>query len=1080
MKRLLRSVALALAALASIHGGTGFAQDAAEPASSDANPPWEDPQVNAIDRLPMHTSFFAYENEQLARAGDPAKSARYRSLDGQWSFAWSKAPADRPVGFEKPSFDISAWPKITVPGNWELQGFDAPHYVNIEYVFPANQPYLPKDYNPVGSYRRNVELPAEWKGRQVVLHFGAVQSAFYVWVNGKRAGYSEDSRLPAEFDVTRLLKPGTNMIAVEVYRFADGSYLEDQDMWSMSGIFRDVYMVARPLAHIDDIVVGQGLGEDLVTGKLSMRVAVSPDAQRAGTSLAATLSDGERVLYRARVPVRSAEIALSRDVKAIQGWSAENPKLYTLDLSLLDAEGRTIEAVHRRVGFRTIAVRDGLVTVNGKPVTIRGVNRHEHDPSTGHAISRASMEQDVRLMKQLNINALRMSHYPNDPYMYELADRYGLYVMDEANIESHEYMRMGDEAKPPKTRADYQLGFKPEWEKAHLERVERMVERDRNHPSVIFWSLGNEAGIGPTFEKAAALVRTIDPSRLVSYGGYGTVEGPAVLPYVDIYSPMYDSPAELEQYAASNFKQPEIMAEYAHAMGNSLGGFREYWNMIYAHPDRLQGGFVWDFVDQTLYKKLADGRTVFAYGGDFGPSPRPDSDNFLANGLLQSDRSFNPHAWELKKVYQPVDFRLAGTTRLEVLNRQDFADLSGFDFRWRLEADGRPVATGMLPATNAAPHGRATVALPAAALATTENAEHFLTIEAIARAGSIPLVDAGSIVAWEQFPLGSRPAPLAPAISGQPQMGYSGDDLAVTTSSGATFRFDRTSGALTSWKIGGDELLVTGLVPNLWRAPTDNDSGGGWMLKRSGIWKKAVAERRLISFDATADRNAVRIATTYRLGSEIADFALDYQVFDDGSLQVTSRFEPLKADLPILPRVGTNIVLKGALSHLEWFGRGPHENYPDRKDSAAVGRYAAAVADQYHDYSRPQETGNNSDTRWFALRGADGRGVVVTGDDLINFSALPVLQSDLDHDRSRGAPHRHGGDVIFRDIVSLNIDHRQMGVGGINSWGALPLPQYRIPAKSYAWSIRLTPLKPGDDAQAVASRSTPLPQGAEK
>ncbi len=1069
-----RAIAIGKLALCLFYAGPAFAEQADDATRTTQAQPWEDPQINAIDRLPMRTSFFAYESEELARAGDPSRSARYRSLNGQWSFNWSKNPDVRPAGFESPAFDVSSWPRIAVPGNWEMQGFDAPHYVNVEYVFPANQPYPPADYNPVGSYRRDIEVPADWADKQVVLHFGAVQSAFYVWVNGTRAGYSEDSRLPAEFDVTGLLKPGANTVAVEVYRFADGSYLEDQDMWSMSGMFRDVYMFARPKAHVADVTIGQALRPDLSTGDLSIRTKLSSAARELGGTIEAILRDGERVIYRGRVAANAPTVTLADDIAGIVPWTAETPKLYALDLRLADRRGRTVEALRQSVGFRTIAIRRGQVTVNGKPITIRGVNRHEHDPVSGHAISRALMEQDVRLMKQLNINALRMSHYPNDPYMYELADRYGLYVMDEANIESHEYMRMGDNAKPPKTRADFQLGFKAEWDHSHLERVDRMIARDRNHPSIIFWSLGNEAGIGPIFEKAAALARERDPTRLLSYGGYGGVDGISDLPYVDIYSPMYDTPAELLEYASSQRPQPEIMAEYAHAMGNSLGGFRDYWDVVYAHPGRLQGGFVWDFVDQTLYKKLPDGRTIFAYGGDFGPGLRPDSDNFVANGLLQSDRTFNPHALELKKVYQPVDFRFSRERELEVINRLDFSDLSGFDFRWRLEADGRPIASGDLPALAIAPRGAATVTLPAAATATREPAEYFLTVEAVARAGAIPLLDAGSVVAWEQFALASSPALTERGTHGMPQIIDTTGGITVATVGGSIFRFDRTSGLLTSWTVGGRELLVSGIVPNLWRAPTDNDSGQGWMLERAGLWKTAVAGRRLTHFAASPSHNAVRLSSTYRLAGESADFTLDYHIGNDGSLQVSARFDPLKPGLPILPRMGTNLVFAGDFSQLEWFGRGPHENYWDRKDSAAVGRYAASVSSQYHDYSRPQETGNKADVRWFALRDPTGVGVLVTSEELFNFSALPVLQSDIDHDRSRDAPNRHGGDVAIRDLVSVNIDHLQMGVGGIDSWGATPLPQYRIPAKSYSWSVRLVPLMPGEDVQAVARRSASL------
>lgn len=1038
---------------------------------TDERPPWEDPQVNAIDRLPMHTSFVPYESEKLAQAGDRAKSARFLSLNGQWRFHWSRNPSERPIGFQQPGYDLSGWAKIAVPGNWELQGFDVPHYVNIEYVFPANQPFVPADYNPVGSYRRDFDVPRSWSSEHVVLHFGAVQSAFYVWVNGKLAGYSEDSWLPAEFDVTRLVKPGRNTLAVEVYRFADGSYLEGQDMWSLSGIFRDVHISARPAARFADIIVGQELAEDGTTGLFALNVELSPAAQRAGHVVRATLRDGDRILYDESKRSRDkAHIAFNEAIAGVRPWTAETPNLYALDIVLSDSAGRTLEAVREEIGFRTVAMRNGLVTVNGRPITIRGVNRHEHDPTTGHAISRARMEQDVRIMKQLNINSLRTAHYPNDPYIYELADRYGLYVMDEANIESHEYMQMGDRAKPPKTRADYQLGFKPEWKQAHLERVTRMIERDRNHPSVVFWSLGNEAGIGPTFEAAAAVARKLDPSRLISYGGYGTVDVPTPLPYVDFYSPMYDPPAEMIRYAKSDTPQPEIMAEYAHAMGNSLGGFREYWDTIYAHPNRLQGGYVWDFVDQTLYKKLPDGRTIFAYGGDFGPSPRPDSDNFLANGLVQSDRSYNPHAWELKKVYQPIDFRLeAGGLR--ILNRHDFIDLSGFTLRWRREAGGRVVARGDLGSPAVPARGEQTIALPAGAFAGAEEAEQFLTVEAVAKQGTVPLVDAGSVVAWEQFALGDRPHRSAPSGGTEPPRLATGSDTAVvTTANGATFAFRKADGMLIDWTVAGKSLLEQGFVPNLWRAPTDNDSGGRWLLKTSSVWKKAVAERRLAQFSATVTDGAAQVETVYRLGDDIADYALIYRIFGDGTLEVTARLAPLKPDLPIIPRVGMNLRLKGQYAALEWFGRGPHENYWDRKDGAAIDRYRSTVAEQYHDYSRPQETGNKTDVRWLALRNAKGAGVVVSGDELLNFSALPVLQSDLDHDRGRDAPNRHGGDVVFRDLVSINLDHLQMGVGGINSWGALPLPQYRIPAKDYEWRLRLSPLAAGEDAGLAAQR----------
>ncbi len=1032
-----------------------------------AGVPWQDPQVNELQRLPMRTSFFAFENAALAATGDPMASKRYLSLNGDWSFRWARNPSERPVGFEAPGYDVSGWGRIAVPGNWELQGHDIPHYINVQYIFPANQPFVPEDYNPVGSYRRTVSVPADWAGQQVILHLGGVSAAYHVWVNGKLASYSEDSRLPAEFDVTPLLQPGDNVIAVEVLRFADGSYLEKQDMWNMSGIFRDVFLLARPPAHVSDLRIDAGLAEDGRTGSLKVAVDLSEAASGGRATVSARLLDGDKALFEStRTAGGRVPIMFETAPAGVRPWSAETPYLYTLEVVLRDRTGKLLEVIRRPVGFRSVAVRDGLLKVNGEAIKLRGVNRHEHDPATGKYVSRARMEEDVRLMKQLNINAVRAAHYPFDPYFYELADRYGLYLIDEANIESHEYMRMGDQAVPPKTRADFQLGFRPEWELAHFQRIDRMVARDRNHPSIILWSLGNEAGIGPTFEKAAARVKAADPSRPVVYGGYSNVDGHTPLPYSEVYTPMYDTVDEMLDYAKSSHPQPMVQAEYAHAMGNSLGNFQEYWDAIYATP-RLQGGFVWDWVDQTLYKKDEKGRTFFAYGGDFGPTPRPDSDNFLANGIVQSDRTFNPHAWELKKVYQPIAFRLSDDGRLTIVNRHGYIDLSGFTFRWRREADGAIRTGGDLAVPAIPAGGSATIALPQAMLATEAGRENFLTVEALAREGAIPLVDAGALVAWEQFAIGDRPAPSVAARTPAPSIAIDRTELRVT-SGGGTIVFDTTSGEMIRWTVGGQNMLKAGLTPNLWRAPNDNDSGAQWLLKTASIWKRATSERRLVAFDHGIDGDAAIVTARYDLGGGAAGFTIGYRIDGRGQVEVTGMLNPGRPDMPILPRVGMNLVLPGRYATLEWFGRGPHENYWDRRTSAAVGRYRSTVAEQYHDYSRPQETGNKADVRWFVLRDPAGRGLMVSGEELVGFSALPMLQSDLDHDRSPEAPNRHGGLVEFRDLVSVNVDHRQMGVGGDNSWGGMPMEKYRVPAKPYRWRIRLAPIGPDSDPAAVA------------
>ena len=1051
---------MAALGLALVLSACGIRPELAGPATRSADRvPWEDPQVNGINRLPMRSTFFAYESEALARTGDRSASARYLSLNGEWAFDWVKTPAERPAGFQDPAYDVSRWDTIEVPGNWELQGYGTPHYVNIEYVFPANEPYIPDDYNPVGSYRRDFTLPGGWRDQDVILHIGAVNSAYYVWINGELAGYSEDAKLPAEFDVSGLVQPGRNTIAIEAYRFSDGSYLEDQDMWSLSGIERDVFLFSRPSAHIADLQIEAGLGADS-SGRLQLSASLSPEAIASDAALDVALFDENRRILADRMTAsEESDASLAAQIDDIRPWSAETPKLYTVEVTLRDRDGSVLEVVRRQVGFRNVEVLEGQLLVNGAPVTIRGVNRHEHDPATGRVVSRESMEHDVQLMKRLNVNAIRTAHYPNDPYIYELADRYGLYVMDEANIESHEYMQLGERARPPASRADYQLGYKPEWELAHFERVSRMVARDRNHPSIIMWSLGNEAGTGPAFEKAAAWLRRADPTRPVTYGGYGTVDGHSVLDYSQVYTPMYDTVAEMIDYARSAYEQPMIQAEYAHAMGNSLGGLQEYWDAIYAH-DKLQGGFVWDWVDQTLYKRDGQGRRFFAYGGDFGPSPRPDSDNFLANGILQSDRTLNPHAWELKKVYQPIAFVRDGR-RLTVSNRHDFIDLSGFDFAWRLEADGVSVAEGALVVPDIGAGASAAIELPEAALRNNAGAEYFLTVAARAKADTIPLVEDGSVVAWEQFPLGqsSRQNTAGidevPAIGPAPESRRSGDTLQILTENG-TLDFDMSSGRLTGWTVDGRELLRTGLAPNLWRAPTDNDSGGQWLLRRSGAWKKANAQPRLTAFEHRVDEHTAVVETRFDMGDGMAEFGIAYRIDRAGTVTVTGSFVPNRSGLPILPRVGMNMVLDGAYDQLEWFGRGPHENYRDRNSGAAIGRYRSTVAEQFHDYSRPQETGNKTDVRWFTLSDGEGRGVRIRAEDVLEFSALPVLQSDLDHER--GPQNRkHGGLVKFREIVSVNIDHLQMGVGGDNSWGALPLEAYRVEAKPYRWRFVIEP-----------------------
>ena len=589
-----------------------------QPQIDPSRPDWENPAVFEIGKLPAHATAFPFEKPQLAIAGDKDASARFLSLDGQWSFSFTPNADQLPKGFERPDYDVSGWKTIKVPADWQAEGYDRARYNNITYPFPANRPLIPHATNPVGSYRRTIDLPPSWSGQDVILHIGAAGSAYYVWVNGNKAGYSEDSKLPSEFDVTRFVKPGHNVIAIQVNRWSDGSYLEDQDFWRVSGIERSVWLMAAPKSRIVDHFVRAGLTNDYRDGTLDLTLSLTERAQ--GMAVRTTLLRGENALLTRTSPVTGPKLQLAATVEKVGPWTAETPNLYTLLIELIDRKGAVIQATADRIGFRTVAVTDGVVKVNGRPVTIRGVNRHEHDPETFHVISEASMRRDLELMKLANVNAIRTSHYPNDERLYALADEIGLYVMDEANIESHGYLmpaRYGDADRP-----QYELGYDPAWRAAQVSRVVNMVERDKNHPSIIFWSLGNESGIGPNFEAAAATARAIDPTRLISFLGWTQLEQPRPNAFADIYAPMYDSPDQMAAYARNRqFKQPMIQTEYAHMQGNSGGNLVDYWNVIYAHPDRLQGGFIWDWVDQSIYRYTPDGRRYWGDGGSFGPNP---------------------------------------------------------------------------------------------------------------------------------------------------------------------------------------------------------------------------------------------------------------------------------------------------------------------------------------------------------------------------------------------------------------------------------------------------------------------------
>jgi len=1032
----------------------------------------EDVNLYGRGRLAPHSFYVPHATLAGALSRERVRSPWFKSLNGTWRFRYVADPASRPLGFWQDDADLTGWDSIPVPGNWEALGFGIPIYTNITYLYPPNPPFVPHRDNPVGSYRRSFTVSDAWRGRRVILHFGSLKSAGWVWVNGREAGFAKGSKTPAEFDVTDLLRAGENTVAVQLYRFSDGDYLEDQDYWKISGIERDVFLYAVPQTHIRDYWVRPTLDSTLRRGTLTVDVSLShAGPRRAGAvRLSALLlgPDGSTVLraplgaWLAAGTAAETTLTLSAEVPSPARWTAETPQLYTVVLALLDARGDTTEVIAQRVGFRRVEVKGGLLLVNNVPVTFRGVNRHEHDPVTGRYVSLESMRRDVELMKQANVNGVRTSHYPNDPRWYDLADEYGLYVIDEANVESH---GMG-------YHPDTTLGNDPAWQTAHLDRTIRMVERDKNHPSVILWSLGNEAGDGVNFVAASAWVHRRDPSRPVHYERAGEAR------HVDVVSVMYPSIQYLLRYASTRHERPLIMCEYAHAMGNSEGNLQDYWDVIYAHP-QLQGGFIWDWVDQGLAARTTGGRPYSAYGGDYGPPGTPSDFNFLFNGLVAPDRTPHPHYDEVRKVYQPIATRTTGAPgTVRVVNRYDFRDLGHVALRWTVTTDADTLARGEHDGLAVAARDSAELALGLPALRPAAGAEVLLKVEYVLKRDE-PFLPAGTIVAWDQFPLAAPVTAAAPAaptaqLAPMPDAALVQDPARITvTGPRVRAAFDRTLGTLVSLVWDGTELLRTAPEPNFWRAPTDNDFGNR-MPQRLRVWRTAGPDRHLVRIAARQEgRSRVTVETEELLHAGGARLFTTWAVYGSGDIVMRQRFVPGDTAVPEPPRLGLRFTMPAGFDSVAWFGRGPQETYWDRKTGAAVGLYRAAAADLYHPYERPQETGTRTDVRWMAVQSAAGAGLLAVGQPLLEASALDVAQEDLDEGQEK--VNRHAYMVPRRPFTEVRLDWHQMGVGGDNSWGALTHPEYRLPVRVYEWSVRLRPFARGDGSPFALARA-PLPE----
>lgn len=1013
----------------------------ASPVLAQTTAEWEQPEVVRQGAEPMHTTFDGFETRAGALSRDVAKSRYHLSLDGDWKFNLSATPESRPADFFKPDFDVSGWGTMKVPGILQAEGHGRAVFVGSGYPFPQNQPKIDHSINEVGSYRRDFTVPAHFAGRRLLLTVGAAGAAYYIWVNGQRVGYSEDSKLPAEFDVTAYARPGRNTVAIELYRFADGSYLEDQDFWRVNGIERSVTLYAAPQTHIRDLVVDAGLANDYRDGTLGVKVDLG--GKTAAMRVRATVLDGKRTVLT-REGTAGDSVALSASLPAVRPWTAEAPNLYTLLVELLDDKGRLVEATSRRIGFRTVEIAGGEVRVNGRRIMIRGVNRHEHDPKTFRVVSEATMRRDIELMKAANVNAVRTSHYPNDPRWYELADEYGLYVMDEANIESHGYLGLSQQHD---NDPSYLLGNDPKWRAAHLDRVARMVQRDRNHPSIIFWSLGNETGIGQSFEEAAKWVKASDPTRLVSFLGWSMSNWRhPTNSYVDIFAPMYDDVPKMLDYAADPaFTQPLILCEYAHAMGNSLGDLAGYWQAMRSHP-KLQGGFVWDWVDQTMLMKDKEGREYWGQGVDFDPDPKAPGvhgdDSPVGDGVIQSDRTPDPEYYELAHVQSPVSFvQDAGGYR--VVNRHDHIDLSGFTFDWAVLEDGVDVAHGVLAAPAASAGTSAPLSVPVPS-AKNPAAERFLVLRARAKAGTVPTQPAGHVVGWEQFALSPTVSVSVPEGAIVPQE----SDGALRLAAGdAVLEIDRATGLVRRYARGG-KVLLTGGAPNFWRAPTDNDVGAG-APRSHAMWQHFSQNRRVEAVVVEGDTIVVR----HDMGVGSVKVETRWTMAADGTVGVKVHFDPLRDTLPDPLRLGLAFETLPVLDAVRWYGRGPQETYADRKTGAMIARWGGKLADQFHDYARPQESGNKTDVRWIELSGA-GTGLRVTGAQPLSVNALAFPYADL---ALKPPGQAHSSDIRPHGNGTLLVDMAQAGVGGDTGWnldGRAHMP-YRIALKPVTWSFTI-------------------------
>ncbi len=1018
----------------------------------------ENHQINGINKEKPRPFAFPFLNRYQAISNRPEEAKNYLSLNGVWRFHCSFNPVSRPKKFYEDDFDTSNWDSIKVPGNWEAQGFDNAIYVDERYPFTTIWPEVPRDYNPVGSYKRDFFLNDNWQGQEIFLHLGGVRTASFIWINGHRVGYTQNAKNPAEFNITQYVKPGNNIISVEVYRWSNASYIEKQDMLDMSGFEREVFIYGTGKIRIYNFNFKYELNASYSQASYNLSVDLSHYSNQVEEiKLTVELLDDtdnfNAIVVKEKMidSGNNKSVSFSGEIIAPRLWTAETPNLYTLLLTLTNQKGEIIEVTSHKIGFRNIAIINGRLTINGKTIKIKGVNRHELHPKLGHVPTEENMLTDIRLMKEHNINAVRTSHFPCHSRWYQLCDQYGLYVIDEANIESH----------PLTLKEDTQLGDTESWIPAHLDRVQAMVERDKNHPCIIIWSMGNEAGTGCVFEALYKWIKSKDASRPVQYEPAGE------MPYTDIVCPMYPTLERLEEFAKQKNTRPMIMIEYAHAMGNSLGILADYWKIIDKN-ENLQGGFIWEWMDHSLELTNDKGQKYWGYGKDYHPT-MPTDGNFLNDGLVDPNRVPHPPMAEVKKVYAPVKFSVVDlhSGRFAVKNKYDFISLNHLEIHYEITKAGVSISSGSMGTLLVEPGATAEITIPLEGAYFHDEDEFLITISAVTK-NDVAMVGSGYELAWDQFSLTERKVFSPINIETCQKLNIKDEECEILIK-GNDFEliFSRKTGDIIKYLHKGTNIFTSALVPNFWRGLTDNDIGAHaheW----ASLWKDAGSLRELSSFvTKTISEHEFLVTVTFNLPNVSSDITYEYLIYATGDIHVQVDFIPRDLTLPMMMRFGTQVTLAPEFKYVQWFGRGPMETYADRKDAKA-GIYGGTTWEQYHAYPRPQESGNKTDVRWFRLTNKEGNGLEILADkQLLNASAWPFSANELDFvadTESESASgltamsQKHGVDVQPGDVTTLNIDLAQMGTGGQNSWGSLPPSIYQLPVQKYHYAFYMHPI----------------------